>query len=74
MMRRATLGDQLRRHAQSRGTKAAVVAYDAAGNRSVTTYAELDRRANKAAHLLLSMGVRRGDRVAVMARNRIESI
>ena len=73
-MRRATLGDQLRRHAQSRGTRAAVVTYDADGTRSVTTYDALNRRANRVAHLFLSMGVHRGDRVAVMSRNRVESI
>ena len=34
------------------------------------TYAELDRRANRAARLLREAGVERGDRVAVISRNR----
>jgi fatty-acyl-CoA synthase len=34
------------------------------------TYAELDRRANRAARLLRQRGVGRGDRVAVVSRNR----
>ena len=71
---RATLGDQLRRHAQSRAAKAAIVSYAPDGGRTVTTYGELDRGANKAAHMLLGLGVSRGDRVAVMARNRVESV
>ncbi|MFC0314802.1 class I adenylate-forming enzyme family protein [Gordonia phosphorivorans] len=71
---RATLGDQLRRHAQSRGAKPAVVAYTPDGRRTETTYRELDQRANQAAHLFRGLGVARGDRVAVMARNRVESI
>ena len=71
---RATLGDQLRRHAQSRAGKAAIVSYAPGGGRTVTTYGELDRGANRAAHMLLGLGVARGDRVAVMARNRVESV
>lgn len=71
---RATLGDQLRRHAQTLQDKPAIVAYDAAGVRVVTSYAELDERANRFAHALLALGVGRGDRVAVMSRNRVESV
>ena len=71
---RATLGDQLRRHARTLRDKPAFVAYGADGARRVTTYAELDERANRFASVLLSHGVRRGDRVAVMARNGVESV
>lgn len=74
LLGRATLGDQLRRHAQSRAGKAAIVSYAPDGGRTVTTYGELDRGANRAAHMLLGLGVSRGDRVAVMARNRVESV
>ena len=70
---RATIGDQLRRHARSRPDRVAIVAYDAAGRR-VCTYGELDRLANAVAHHLLASGVGRGDRVAVMARNSIEVV
>ncbi|MCD2187780.1 class I adenylate-forming enzyme family protein [Actinomycetospora soli] len=65
---RATIGDQLRRHARTRGARVALVSYDG-GSRRETTYGELDRRANAVAQHLLALGVRRGDRVAVMARN-----
>ena len=71
---RATLGDQLRRHALTLRDKPAIIAHDAGGGRTVATYADLDARANRFAHALLGLGVGRGDRVAVMARNRIETI
>ena len=71
---RATLGDQLRRHARTRPGKVAVVGYAADGTRAETTYAELDRRANRWAHLLRRLGVGRGDRVASMARNSVDVV
>lgn len=74
LLGRATLGDQLRRHAQSRAAKPAIVAYASDGQRTVTTYGDLNADANRAAHMLLDLGVTRGDRVAVMARNRVESV
>jgi len=40
----------------------------------VTTYGALNQDANRASHMFLGLGVSRGDRVAVMARNRVESI
>lgn len=70
---RATLGDQLRRQALSNGRRPAFVTYDSAGARQVTTYRELNDAANRFAHALLGVGVSRGDRVAVMARNRVET-
>ncbi|MDL5159072.1 class I adenylate-forming enzyme family protein [Actinomycetospora termitidis] len=70
---RATIGDQLRRHAQTRAERVAVVSY-ADGVRRETTYGELDRQANAVAGHLLAAGLRRGDRVAVMARNSVEVI
>jgi acyl-CoA synthetase (AMP-forming)/AMP-acid ligase II len=41
------------------------------GDRALT-YAELDDRARRASHALAALGVRRGDRVAVMAPNSFE--
>ena len=38
----------------------------------VATYAQLDERARRGSHVLHGLGVRRGDRIAVMARNGIE--
>lgn len=69
---RATLGDQLRRHARTNPDRVAVVSH--APDRSETTYSQLDTRANRYAHLLLARGVGRGDVVAVMARNSVEVI
>ena len=71
---RATLGDQLRRHAINQPDKAAFVTYDAQGDRRAVTYLELDRRANRAAHALASLGVGRGDRVAVMSPNTVDVV
>ena len=70
---RATIGDQLRRHARTQGARVAIVSFDG-GQRRETTYGELDRQANAIAHHLLAVGVGRGDRVAVMARNAVEVI
>ncbi|MPY59052.1 class I adenylate-forming enzyme family protein [Streptomyces spongiae] len=71
---RATIGDQLRRHALNQPTKTAVVSFTPDGERLACSYAELDRRANRIAHAFLAHGVTRGDRVAVMSRNRVETI
>src|SRR6185436_12013794 len=61
------LGDILRRHAQVRGAKTAYVV----GAERVT-YAEFHALSNRLAHALERLGVRRGDRVAVLAPNRVE--
>ncbi|TIC84166.1 class I adenylate-forming enzyme family protein [Nocardioides sp. GY 10127] len=71
---RATLGDQLRRQARTLRGKAAVVAHHPDGTRVATSYAELDAWSNRFAHALLRLGVGRGDRIAVMARNRVETL
>ncbi|MHC3000912.1 acyl--CoA ligase [Gordonia sp. GN26] len=71
---RATIGDQLRRLSRSQGNKPAIIAYDAAGGRTSTSYGDLNRMANRVAHVLVDLGVRRGDRVAVMSRNRVETV
>ena len=46
-----------------------VAAFDDTGE---LTWVELDRRSNQVAHLLADMGVDRGDRVALLAPNRLE--
>ncbi|MDS1113577.1 class I adenylate-forming enzyme family protein [Gordonia westfalica] len=74
LLGRATIGDQLRRLSRSQGSKPAIIAYAADGGRTSTSYAELNRMANRVAHVLADLGVRRGDRVAVMSRNRVETV
>jgi acyl-CoA synthetase (AMP-forming)/AMP-acid ligase II len=71
---RSTLGDQLRRHAANQPDKVAFVAFDGEGRRTAVSYGQLDAMANRAAHVLASQGVCRGDRVAVLARNRIDVV
>jgi acyl-CoA synthetase (AMP-forming)/AMP-acid ligase II len=61
------LGDILRRHAAVRGQKTAYVVGD-----ERVTYAAFHARSNQLARALARLGVGRGDRVAVMATNRIE--
>ncbi len=61
------VGEMLRRHVSRRPSKIAYVI----GDRRVT-YAELDRTANRLAHALRALGVRRGDRVGTLAPNRVE--
>lgn len=69
VVRRATLGDQLRRHAQHSPRKEVVVYYGPRGSRQSLTYAELDRQATALANYFEASGVTRGDCVAVMSRN-----
>ncbi|NIL75818.1 class I adenylate-forming enzyme family protein [Rhodococcus sp. B10] len=71
---RATIGDQLRRHARTNPDKTAFISYSADGTRQVTTYGQLDTRANQFANLLIDLGVGRGDRVASMARNSVDVV
>jgi fatty-acyl-CoA synthase len=61
------LGDILRRHAAVRGGKTAYVVGD-----DRVTYAAFHARSNQLARALARLGVGRGDRVAVMATNRVE--
>ncbi|HEX8902518.1 AMP-binding protein, partial [Vitreimonas sp.] len=49
-----------------------VVAFEDALTGRTLTYAQLDVRAARAAAVLADLGVKRGDRVAILCRNRIE--
>lgn len=53
-------------HAQATPGK---IAYVMAATGEQVTYAELDRRANQGAHLIRSLGLKRGDGIAVMMDN-----
>jgi acyl-CoA synthetase (AMP-forming)/AMP-acid ligase II len=74
LLRRAVLGDMLRRQAARQGDKAAVIARSEDGSRQVISYRELDRYSNRMAHVLSRLGVRRGERVAVMSKNTAEYV
>lgn len=65
-------GDVLTQHARAWPDRPAVVDVDRG---RTTSYADLDRNADRGAAVLWAeFGVRRGDRVAVHARNRVEQV
>ncbi len=53
------------RHVASRADKAAIIWEGEPGDTRTLTYAELYREVNRAAQMLLNLGVRKGDRVAI---------
>ena len=74
-VRRATFGDQLRRHAARIPDRAAVVAlHSPLHERRVLTYRELNEQVNRLANSLAARGVGVGDVVATMGRNTPESV
>ncbi|MFB6421577.1 class I adenylate-forming enzyme family protein [Bradyrhizobium tunisiense] len=64
-----TVGQLVSMRARTHGSTIAVDIFER-GERA--TYSEMDRRSNRYAHALRRLGVRKGDRVAVMLPNRIE--
>lgn len=66
------LGEIVRRHARYRGERLAYVIDHGDGRTERVSYAGLNRGANRLAHVLLGLGVRRGDRVAILAQNCVE--
>ncbi len=66
------LGDIVRRHALYRGGRLAYVVDHADGRTERVTYAELNDGTNRLASVLQARGVRRGDRVAILAHNCVE--
>ncbi|MDQ4118785.1 MAG: acyl--CoA ligase [Actinomycetota bacterium] len=71
---RATIGDQLRRHARTQPHKVAFIAYGADGTRTETTYAEMNAMADRYAQLFTARGLGRGGRIASMARNGVQVV
>jgi acyl-CoA synthetase (AMP-forming)/AMP-acid ligase II len=68
-MKSLLMGDGLRRNAHKLPVKIA-----AQDRFRQITYSELNSRVNQLAHGLLSMGLRKGDSVAVMVGNRVEHL
>lgn len=56
------------------GNKTALVFEDISGNTRQYTYAELNREINRAANLFLSLGIKKGDKVAIQLHNSPEFI
>jgi len=69
-MVRLNLGEILRVHAKNHPEKVAVKDWHG----KTRTYPELDSRTNRLANSLLGMGLRKGDRLAVMLYNCIEFV
>ena len=74
LLHRGTVGDGLRRSALRYPTKAALIFYDADGRSKKLTYAELNSLVNRLANTLLKLGVKKGDRIAVLSHNSIEVV
>ncbi len=66
------LGEIVRHHARYRGEHLAYVVDHADGRNERVTYAEMNGGTNRLAHVLMSAGVARGDRVAILAHNCVE--
>ena len=65
----SSVGTLFAQRARIEGEKIALVQDD-----RTRTFAELNERANRLAHVLLANGITRGDRVALLARNCIEYV
>jgi fatty-acyl-CoA synthase len=69
MMRRYCVGDLIRRRVQKAPKDEAIVMnYKGVITRRLT-YDELNKEANRFANALMGLGVRKGDRVAILSHN-----
>lgn len=74
-MMRATIGDQLRRHATNQPNTLAIAYFTESGEEvERLTYAELNERVNRIANSLARLGVRRKDVVGVLSRNSLHYV
>lgn len=72
---RATLGDQIRRHARNQPNHLAIAFYDNTGSCvERVSYAELNDRVNRTAHSLHGRGIGRGDVLAIMSANSLDYV
>ena len=67
--------DVLSLHSKTSGGKTFLIYYDANDQRQALSYAEFNARAHQAANFMVEdLGVRRGDRVAAIADNHIDTV
>jgi acetyl-CoA synthetase len=59
--------------ASDAASRVAIRAHGASGDEATLSFAELQARANALSHLLVSLGVKRGDRVAIVLPQRFET-
>ena len=67
--------DLLSMHSKTSGGKTFLIYYDANNERQALTYAEFNARVHQAANFMVDdLGIRRGDRVATIAYNHIDTV
>ena len=74
VMRRFCIGDIFRRVALNKPDKTAIVYRYQGEVRGQYTFGELNRKANRFANALLEMGIKKGDRVAIVSYNCVEFV
>jgi len=73
-IRRWVIADFLRRNARRYPEKTALIFNHPDGREIRLTYPELDREANKVANALLELGLKKYDRVAILAHNTLHHV
>jgi acyl-CoA synthetase (AMP-forming)/AMP-acid ligase II len=68
------IGRLLEMHADDKPGETYLIHYDGDGNRHELTYGDFNAQVNRAANLLRSLGIRRGDRVATIAYNHADTV
>lgn len=74
LKRRGIIGDGLKRTSYRFPTKPALIYYNTEGKQTTFTYKELNEKVNQVSHSLLNMGIKKGDRIAVISRNSPEMV
>jgi len=69
LLRRGTVGDVLRRNSKVYPDKKAIIYYYPDSRIAQYTYKELNSASNRLANALMSLGIKRGDRIAVFSHN-----
>ena len=71
---REVIGDGLRRSALRYPDKTAIICYKTDGSSTSYTFQELNQKTNQVANNLLEMGLKKGDKVAMLSSNCIEFV